>query len=73
FVPSAACAACGAPYETQAHFLLVCPAWDDLRPPLYRASMTAGSFGSLHLPTLLNDPILLKPIARFVEATGRFL
>ncbi|KAJ7231768.1 hypothetical protein C8J57DRAFT_1533427 [Mycena rebaudengoi] len=73
FIPSPACDACGAPYETRAHFLLACPAWEHLRPPLYRASMAAGSFGALYLPTLLNDTLLLKPIAKFVEATGRFL
>ncbi|KAJ7227862.1 hypothetical protein C8J57DRAFT_1092896 [Mycena rebaudengoi] len=73
FAPSATCTACGAPFETRAHFLLACPAWDALRPPLYRASMEAGSFGSLYLPTILNDPLLIKPLAKFIEATGRFL
>jgi hypothetical protein len=34
--------------------------------------MAAGSFGSLHLPTLLNDILLLKPLVKFIEATGRF-
>jgi hypothetical protein len=54
------------------HYLLACPAWDHLPPPLFRASMAAGSFGSLHLPTLLNDTFLLKPLVKFIEATGRF-
>ncbi|KAJ7252461.1 hypothetical protein C8J57DRAFT_1661306 [Mycena rebaudengoi] len=73
FIPSPTCDACGAPYETHAHFLLACPAWEHLRPPLYQASMAAGSFGTLYLPTLLNDPLLLKHIAKFVEQTGRFI
>ncbi|KAJ7212843.1 hypothetical protein C8J57DRAFT_1538968 [Mycena rebaudengoi] len=73
FITSPACDACGAPYETRAHFLLACPAWDAHRPPLYRASMEAGSFGNLHLPTILNDQILFKPVAKFIEATGRFI
>ncbi|KAJ7268401.1 hypothetical protein C8J57DRAFT_1509586 [Mycena rebaudengoi] len=73
FILSPACNACGAPYETRAHFLLACPAWEHLRPPFYRASMAVGSFGALYLPTLLNDTLLLKPVAKFVEATGRFL
>jgi hypothetical protein len=35
--------------------------------------MEAGSFGNLHLPTILNDQILFKPVAKFIEATGRFI
>ncbi|KAJ7199097.1 hypothetical protein C8J57DRAFT_1737139 [Mycena rebaudengoi] len=71
FIASDACNACGAPFDTRAHYLAF-PAWDRLRPPLFRASMAAGSFfGSLYLPTLLNDT-LLKSLAKFIEATGRF-
>ncbi|KAJ7706533.1 hypothetical protein B0H16DRAFT_1481940 [Mycena metata] len=32
-----------------------------------------GPFGSLHLSPLLSIPRLLKPVAEFVEATGRFV
>ncbi|KAJ7263437.1 hypothetical protein C8J57DRAFT_1629483 [Mycena rebaudengoi] len=51
------------PFQTRDHFLLACQAWDALRPPHYRASIEVGSFGNLNLPTLLNDPLLLKPVA----------
>ncbi|KAJ7266516.1 hypothetical protein C8J57DRAFT_1510632 [Mycena rebaudengoi] len=73
FIASPACDACGTPFETRSHFLLACPAWEHLRPPgpLYRASMEAGSFGALLLSTLLNDNLLINPMAKFLELTGR--
>jgi hypothetical protein len=72
FTPSPACEACGAAFETRAHYLLDCPAWEHLRRPLHEASRTAGCFGPLHLTPLLADPKLLKPLAKFIESTGRF-
>ncbi|KAJ7499613.1 hypothetical protein FB451DRAFT_1205969 [Mycena latifolia] len=72
FIPSAACDACGAAFETRAHFLLECPVWEPLRQPLHAASRTAGLFGPLHLAPLLSHPKLLKSMGKFVEATRRF-
>jgi hypothetical protein len=70
FIDSPACDACGAPFETRAHFLLECPVWEPLRQPLHRASKAAGLFGPLHLTPLLSNPKLLKATAKFVESKG---
>ncbi|KAJ7185948.1 hypothetical protein C8R46DRAFT_881929, partial [Mycena filopes] len=70
--PSAACDACGAAYETRAHYLLHCPAWDRFRPALQRASYSVGLLGSVDLRSLLSHPKLLKPIVRFITDTRRF-
>ncbi|KAJ7501346.1 hypothetical protein B0H11DRAFT_1713642, partial [Mycena galericulata] len=70
--PSPACDACGARRETRAHFLLHCPAWDHLCPPLQMASYAAGFLGTLDVRTLLSHPKLLKPVIKFVDLTGRF-
>jgi hypothetical protein len=72
FTSSPACEACGAAYETRAHFLLSCLAWEHLRQPLHEASRAAGFFGPLHVTPLLSEPKLLKPLSKFIEATGRF-
>ncbi|KAJ7159201.1 hypothetical protein C8R43DRAFT_860848, partial [Mycena crocata] len=66
FIASPACDACGAGFETRAHYVLGCPAWEDLRTPLYHASRAAGQMGSLHLSPLLNDPKLLKSMSKFI-------
>jgi ribonuclease HI len=73
FTDSPACDACGAAFETHAHFLLDCPAWEPLRQPLHVASRAAGLFGPLHISPLLTNPKLLKPFSKFVEDTERFL
>ncbi|KAJ6533072.1 hypothetical protein B0H19DRAFT_1272526 [Mycena capillaripes] len=63
------CDVCGTRFETQAHFLLGCLAWEPLRQPLHHAAKAAGIFGPPHLSQLLSNPKLLKS---FVTATGRF-
>ena len=73
FVPSPACEACGAAYETRAHFLLECSAWEPLRRTLHSAAKEAGLFGPLHVLSLLCEPKLLRAVAAFIEATGRFV
>ncbi|KAJ6556099.1 hypothetical protein B0H19DRAFT_947973, partial [Mycena capillaripes] len=72
FVNSPSCDACGAVYETRAHFLLKCPIWEPFCRPLHTASHKARFFGPLHLTPLLSEPKILKAIAGFIEATGRF-
>ncbi|KAF7372215.1 reverse transcriptase [Mycena venus] len=72
FISSPACDACGAAYETRAHFLLECQAWEPLRKPLHSAAKEAGLFGPLHVSPLLCEPKLLRAVSNFVEATGRF-
>ncbi|KAJ6452653.1 hypothetical protein C8R45DRAFT_1040479, partial [Mycena sanguinolenta] len=67
-----ACAACGAPKESRAHFLLHCPAWDHLRRPVQLASFKAGILGNVDVRTLLNHPDLIKPVLAFIAQTGRF-
>ncbi|KAJ7711872.1 hypothetical protein B0H16DRAFT_1744737 [Mycena metata] len=71
-VESPRCEACGAANETRAHYLLECPHWEPFRQPLHTACREVGFYGSLHLAPLLTSPKLLKPMAAFVEATGRF-
>ncbi|KAF7372207.1 reverse transcriptase [Mycena venus] len=73
FITLPACEACGAPYETRAHFLLECPAWEPHRQPLHAAARKAGIFGPLHVTPLLSEPKLLRSLANFVEATNRFM
>jgi ribonuclease HI len=70
--PSAACDACGAASETRAHFLLHCPAWESLRPPLQAASYSAGILCAVDVRTILNHPKLLKPTIHFINLTNRF-
>ncbi|KAJ7166143.1 hypothetical protein C8R46DRAFT_900234, partial [Mycena filopes] len=70
--PSPACDACGAAFETRAHFLLHCPAWEHLRPALQRVSYGAGLLGAVDVRSLLNHPKLLKVTARFITDTHRF-
>ncbi|KAJ7116755.1 hypothetical protein C8R46DRAFT_827896, partial [Mycena filopes] len=72
FTNSAACDACGAPFETRAHFLLECPALEHLWQPLHDAARSAGHFGPLHLSTLLGEPKMLKSMGAFIQASGRF-
>ncbi|KAJ7206091.1 hypothetical protein GGX14DRAFT_367534 [Mycena pura] len=72
FIDSAACEACGDPFETRAHFLLECQAWEPARQQLYIASRSAGIPGSLYVAPLLSHPKLLKALGKFVEATDRF-
>ncbi|KAJ7152594.1 hypothetical protein C8R43DRAFT_886247 [Mycena crocata] len=72
FIESPVCDACGAPYETRAHYVLECPAWEHLRQPLHAVSWSAGLTGSLHLGPLLSHPKILKEMGKFIEATGRF-
>lgn len=71
-VDSPSCPSCGASFETRAHYLLDCPAWEPFRQPLHDACKPIGLFGSLHLTPLLSHPALLIPVGKFVEATGRF-
>ncbi|KAF7372330.1 reverse transcriptase [Mycena venus] len=70
--PSPACEACGAPWETRAHFLLHCPAWEYLRPPLQLASFKAGVLGSIDVRMLLNHLKLLKLVISFIAQMHRF-
>ncbi|KAJ6505699.1 hypothetical protein C8R47DRAFT_967730 [Mycena vitilis] len=70
--PSPACDACGAAYETRAHFLLHCPAWDRLRPALQLSSYKAGLLGAVDVRSLLNHPKLLKAVSNYIAQTGRF-
>ncbi|KAJ7162461.1 hypothetical protein C8R46DRAFT_818991, partial [Mycena filopes] len=70
--PTAACTSCGAAFETRAHFLLHCPAWDRFRPALQHASYTAGILGAVDVSTLLGHPKLLKAVSQFITDTGRF-
>ncbi|KAJ7210355.1 hypothetical protein GGX14DRAFT_363291, partial [Mycena pura] len=70
-IESPACDACGDPFETRAHFLLNCPAWEPARQPLYAASRSAGQLGPLHVAPLLSHPKILKVLGKFVETTGR--
>ncbi|KAF8133138.1 hypothetical protein K438DRAFT_1460670, partial [Mycena galopus ATCC 62051] len=68
---SPACNACSAP-ETRNHFLLQCPAWEHLRPPLQRASYKADILGAVDVRSLLSNEKLLKALVNFIVATGRF-
>lgn len=70
--PSAACDACGAAFETRAHFLLHCPAWEHLRPALQQASYSAGILGAVDVRSLLDHPKLLKAVSNFITDTRRF-
>ncbi|KAF8144323.1 hypothetical protein K438DRAFT_1992965 [Mycena galopus ATCC 62051] len=70
---SPACPACGAPYETRAHFLLQCPTWEPFRIALQSASYSAGLLGAVGVRPLLNEPLLLKATVAFIHKTGRFL
>ncbi|KAJ7797827.1 hypothetical protein B0H14DRAFT_3493174 [Mycena olivaceomarginata] len=72
FVDSPRCDACGVSSETRAHHILECPAWEPHRQPLHAACREIGTFGPLHISPLLSEKKLLKPFAKFVEATGRF-
>lgn len=70
FVDSPACDACGDPFETRAHYLLDCPAWEPARQPLYTASKSVGLFGPLHVAPLLSHPKLLQ-VAREIRRNHR--
>ncbi|KAJ7310858.1 hypothetical protein DFH08DRAFT_898506, partial [Mycena albidolilacea] len=69
---SAACEACGAAKETRLHYLLHCPAYEHLHPPLQAASYKAGILGAVDLRTLLNHSKLLKAVTTFVLLSQRF-
>ncbi|KAJ7889062.1 hypothetical protein B0H14DRAFT_3712370 [Mycena olivaceomarginata] len=65
--PSPSCDACGAASETRAHFLLHCPAWEHLRPPLQMASYGAGLLGAVdNFRTLKQAPSDEGPRGLFV-------
>ncbi|KAF8176381.1 hypothetical protein K438DRAFT_1436261, partial [Mycena galopus ATCC 62051] len=66
------CPACGAPYETRAHFLLQCPIWEPFRIHLQSASYSAGLLGAVSIQSLLHEPALLKATMAFIHKTGRF-
>ncbi|KAJ6531384.1 hypothetical protein DFH09DRAFT_1326541 [Mycena vulgaris] len=70
--PSPVCDACGAAKETRAHYLLHCPAWEHLRPPLEYTSYSAGILGAVDVRTLLSHPKLLKPVVNLILRTRRF-
>lgn len=71
-VSSPACEACRAAKESRTHFLLHCPAWEHLRPPLQLASYRAELLGAVDVCSLLNNPKLLKAVINFVTQTRRF-
>jgi hypothetical protein len=57
---------CDAAKETRTHYLLHCPAWEHLRPPLQRASYGSGILGAVDVRTLL------KPVIESITQTRRF-
>jgi ribonuclease HI/exonuclease III len=69
-VDSSRCPACGAEEETIGHFLLFCPNY------AYERWALAQKANKLHkhlsLETLLGIPDMVVPLAKYVEATGRF-
>ncbi|KAF7372263.1 reverse transcriptase [Mycena venus] len=70
--PSPACESCGAPSETRVHFLLHCPTYEHLHPPLQAASYKADILGAVDVPSLLNNPKLLKAVITFVNQSRCF-
>lgn len=67
-VPSPLCPRCENAPETVDHYLLFCPAYDRARLGLY----FDGGPRTRGLAALLNDRKLLKPLFRYIHATGRF-
>ena len=67
-VDSPQCPACGHPKETPEHFLLQCPKYAHKRWPLL--NQTRGR--PPKFTVLLSNPKYLKPLANYMDATGRF-
>ena len=67
-IDSPHCPACGHPKETAEHFLLQCPKYAHERWPLL--NQTRGR--PPKFTTLLSSPKYLKPLANYMDATGRF-
>jgi hypothetical protein len=66
----ATCPACGADEETIGHFLLICPSYAYERWAL--AQQAHKQRKHLTMETLLGTPDMVMPLAKFIEATGRF-
>ncbi|KAF7372324.1 reverse transcriptase [Mycena venus] len=69
---SPACDACGTAFETRIHYLLHCPAYEPLRPPLQAASYKADILGAVDVRSLLSHPKLLKALITFINLSRRF-
>jgi hypothetical protein len=67
---SARCPACGADDETISHYLLYCPSYAYERWTLARKAKKKRK--AMTLGTLLGDPSLIAPLAKFIDATHRF-
>ena len=65
---SAQCPACGHLKEKPEHYLLHCPKYVHERWPIH--TLAGGRLPNLE--KLLSSPKLLKPLANYIQATGRF-
>lgn len=66
--PSPLCPACDEQPETVDHYLLRCPAYERHRLALtYELGRTARS-----IPNLLSNASTIRPLFRYIHATGRF-
>jgi hypothetical protein len=64
------CPACGADVESVAHFLLKCPMYAHERWALARQVKRLRK--NMTLETLLGQPELAAPLAKYIYITGRF-
>jgi hypothetical protein len=66
----ASCPACGADVESIAHYLLNCPMYVHKRWAL--AQQVKRLQKNMTLETLLGEPKLAVPLAKYIDSTGRF-
>jgi ribonuclease HI len=66
----ASCPACGADVESVAHYLLNCPMYAHERWALARQVKRLRK--NMTLETLLGEPELAVPLAKYIDSTGRF-
>ena len=69
-VDKANCPACGADVESITHFLLNCPMYAHERWALARQVRSMRK--NMTLATLLGEPELAAPLAKYIHSTGRF-
>ncbi|KAF8262948.1 hypothetical protein EI94DRAFT_1599918, partial [Lactarius quietus] len=62
------CPACGHLKEDTKHFLMDCPLYAHERWALYRHCKKRNP----SLKTLLNEKMMMVPIANYIQATGQF-
>ena len=67
---NARCPACGADVGTIEHFLLICPSYAYERWALAQQANKLKK--SISMKTLLGTPEMTIPLAKFIDASGRF-